>query len=111
MPTEKRTLLDHADRCRRVAREIEHVRAIERLITMAQEYEARAAMIADEEREQQMPGINAVTDASALKQSRTTILHMRPAQISIRKKPIEHLKETCAMMGIVEKEAPRGQRM
>ena len=47
MPTEKRALLDHADRCRRVAREIEHVRATERLITMAQEYEARAAMIAD----------------------------------------------------------------
>jgi hypothetical protein len=76
MPTEKRALLDHADRCRRVAREIEHVRATERLITMAQEYEARAAMIADEEREQQMPGINAVTDRQCLEtESKDDITH------------------------------------
>ena len=44
MLLEKHALLDHADRCRRIAREIEHARASERLITMAQEYEARAAM-------------------------------------------------------------------
>jgi hypothetical protein len=53
MPTEKRALLDHADRCRRIAREIEHARATERLIAMAQEYEARAAMFGDEERKLQ----------------------------------------------------------
>ena len=44
MLLEKHALLDHADRCRRIAREMEHARASERLITMAQEYEARAAM-------------------------------------------------------------------
>jgi hypothetical protein len=43
MLTEKRALLDHARRCRRVASETEHVRAAERLIEMAQEYEDRAA--------------------------------------------------------------------
>jgi hypothetical protein len=53
MLTEKRALLDHAHRCRRIAREIEHARATERLIAMAQEYEDRAATIGEEERKLQ----------------------------------------------------------
>jgi hypothetical protein len=53
MLTEKRALLDHADRCRRIARDTKHARATERLIAMAQEYEDRAAMIVEEERKLQ----------------------------------------------------------
>ena len=53
MLTEKRALLDHAHRCRRIARESEHVRATERLIALAQEYEDRAAMLGAEESELQ----------------------------------------------------------
>jgi hypothetical protein len=53
MLTEKRALLDHAHRCRRIARETEHARATERLIALAQEYEDRAAMFDVEERELQ----------------------------------------------------------
>jgi hypothetical protein len=49
MLTEKRALLNNEHRCRRIAREIEHVRASERLIAMAQEYEARAAMFDEDE--------------------------------------------------------------
>ena len=53
MLTEKRALLDHAHRCRRIAREIEHAQATDRLITLAQEYEDRAAIIGAEEWEGQ----------------------------------------------------------
>jgi hypothetical protein len=53
MLTEKRALLDHADRCRCIAREMEHARAIERLIAIAQEYEARAALLGEEDRKLQ----------------------------------------------------------
>jgi hypothetical protein len=48
MLTEKRALLDHADRSRRVAREIEHAAAAERLIAMAQQYDDRAATVGEE---------------------------------------------------------------
>ena len=50
MLIEQRALLDHAHRCRRIARESEHARATERLIEMAREYEVRAATLFDEER-------------------------------------------------------------
>ena len=42
MNPERRALLDHAARCRRVAGEVAHAKAAERLRSMAQEYEARA---------------------------------------------------------------------
>src|SRR6266699_3024113 len=48
MLIEKRALLEHADRCRRIADEIEHARAAKRLTAMAHEYEARAARFGDE---------------------------------------------------------------
>jgi hypothetical protein len=54
--SEKCALLDHAYRRRRIAREIEHARATERLIAMAQKYEDRAAMFGEEERKLQRPG-------------------------------------------------------
>ncbi len=53
MLTEKRALLDHAHRCRHIARETEHARATERLIALAEEYEDRAAKFGAEERELQ----------------------------------------------------------
>jgi hypothetical protein len=52
MPTEKRersALLKHAGLCRKIAREVEHARASERLIKMAHEYEARAARFNEKE--------------------------------------------------------------
>jgi hypothetical protein len=49
MLTEKRALLDHVDRSRRAAREIEHAGVVERLITMAQQYDDRAAPLGEEE--------------------------------------------------------------
>ena len=42
MDRERRALLDHAALCRRVAGEISHTHAAERLRMMAQEYETRA---------------------------------------------------------------------
>src|SRR6188768_3961350 len=39
---ERRALLDHAAMCRRVAGEISHANAVNKLTMMAQEYEARA---------------------------------------------------------------------
>ena len=58
MQIEKRALLDHAGRCRRTADEIEmeHARAAERLIAMAQEYEARAATFGNENESRKAPG-------------------------------------------------------
>ena len=41
MDLERRALLDHAALCRRVAGEISHANAINKLTMMAQEYEAR----------------------------------------------------------------------
>ena len=49
MNLERRALLDHAARCRRVADGIRHAKAAERLRFMAQEYEARAGRLADDE--------------------------------------------------------------
>ena len=49
MNLERRALLDHAARCRRVANGIRHAKAAERLRFMAQEYEARAGRFADDE--------------------------------------------------------------
>lgn len=51
MLAEKVALLDHAHRCRCVASELEHDQAAERLIAMAQDYEARAATLEEEEEE------------------------------------------------------------
>jgi len=45
MSIEKRALLDHAERCRRVAGELAHRDAARRLQAMAEEYEARAASL------------------------------------------------------------------
>ena len=42
MDLEIRALLDHAALCRRVAAEISHANAANRLMLMAEEYEARA---------------------------------------------------------------------
>ncbi|RXH04410.1 hypothetical protein [Bradyrhizobium vignae] len=48
MNIEKRALLDHAERCRRVANELDHGEAAQRLLAMADEYEARATRLDDE---------------------------------------------------------------
>ncbi|WP_161495430.1 hypothetical protein [Bradyrhizobium sacchari] len=48
MNIEKRALLDHAERCRRVANELSHREAAQRLRAMADEYEARATSLDDE---------------------------------------------------------------
>ncbi|MBR0706063.1 MULTISPECIES: hypothetical protein [Bradyrhizobium] len=45
MNIEKRALLDHAERCRRVANELAHREAAQRLRAMADEYEARATRL------------------------------------------------------------------
>ena len=45
MSIEKRALLDHAERCRRVAGELAHRDAAQRLQAMAEDYEARAASL------------------------------------------------------------------
>src|SRR6478672_9977298 len=49
MDLERRALLDHAARCRRVADGIKHAKAAERLRFMAQEYEVRAGRSTDDE--------------------------------------------------------------
>ncbi|WFU44680.1 hypothetical protein QA640_20845 [Bradyrhizobium sp. CB82] len=49
MNIEKRALLDHAERCRRVAEDLAHNEASRRLRTMADEYEARAARLEHQE--------------------------------------------------------------
>ncbi|RXG92817.1 hypothetical protein [Bradyrhizobium zhanjiangense] len=48
MSIEKRALLDHAERCRRVAGELAHHAAARRLQSMAEEYEERAARLDDD---------------------------------------------------------------
>lgn len=48
MNIEKRALLDHAERCRRVANDLDHDEAAQRLRSMADEYEARATRLDDE---------------------------------------------------------------
>lgn len=48
MNIEKRALLDHAERCRRVANDLDHDEAAQRLRAMADEYEARATRLQDE---------------------------------------------------------------
>ncbi len=48
MNIEKRALLDHAKRCRRVADNLAHDAAARRLRAMAEAYEARAARLDDE---------------------------------------------------------------
>ncbi|MEY9758672.1 hypothetical protein [Bradyrhizobium yuanmingense] len=48
MNIEKRALLDHAERCRRVANDLTHSKAAQRLRAMAEEYQARAARLGDE---------------------------------------------------------------
>lgn len=48
MNIEKHALLDHAERCRRVAADLAHHEAARRLWSMADEYEARAARLDDE---------------------------------------------------------------
>lgn len=47
MNIEKRALLDHAKRCRRVADDLAHREAAQRLRAMADVYEARAARLDD----------------------------------------------------------------
>ncbi|WP_210346973.1 hypothetical protein [Bradyrhizobium sp. CCBAU 53351] len=47
MNIEKRALLDHAQRCRRVADDLAHREAAGRLRAMAEAYEARAARLDD----------------------------------------------------------------
>ncbi|MCA1372534.1 MULTISPECIES: hypothetical protein [Bradyrhizobium] len=49
MNIEKRALLDHAERCRRVANDLTHSKAAQRLRAMAEEYEARATRLDDED--------------------------------------------------------------
>ncbi|MEY9184178.1 hypothetical protein ABIG06_005768 [Bradyrhizobium sp. USDA 326] len=49
MNIEKRALLDHAERCRRVANELAHSEAAQRLRAMADEYQARATRLDDED--------------------------------------------------------------
>jgi ferric-dicitrate binding protein FerR (iron transport regulator) len=68
MQIEKRALLDHAGRCRRTADEIEmeHARAAERLIAMAQEYEARAATFGDANESCRAPGWRRSVDGLAV---------------------------------------------
>lgn len=48
MNIEKRALLDHAERCRRVADDLAHSEAALRLRAMADEYQARATRLDDE---------------------------------------------------------------
>ncbi|KYK50219.1 hypothetical protein A1D31_21110 [Bradyrhizobium liaoningense] len=48
MNIEKRALLDHAERCRRVANDLAHSEAAQRLRAMADEYQARATRLNDE---------------------------------------------------------------
>lgn len=48
MNIEKRALLDHAERCRRVADDLAHSEAAQRLRAMADEYQARATRLDDE---------------------------------------------------------------
>lgn len=48
MNIEKHALLDHAERCRRVADELTHSDAARRLQSMAEEYEQRAARLDDD---------------------------------------------------------------
>jgi hypothetical protein len=48
MNVEKRALLDHAERCRRVADDLAHSEAAQRLRAMADEYQARATRLNDE---------------------------------------------------------------
>ncbi|RZN07785.1 hypothetical protein CWO91_25595 [Bradyrhizobium genosp. SA-3] len=48
MSIEKRALLDHAKRCRRVAGDLTHSAAARRLQSMAEEYEERAARLDDD---------------------------------------------------------------
>ncbi|ULK97496.1 hypothetical protein [Bradyrhizobium sp. I71] len=48
MNIEKRALLDHAERCRRVANDLAHSEAARRLRAMADEYQARATRLNDE---------------------------------------------------------------
>lgn len=48
MNIEKRALLDHAERCRRVADDLAHSEAAQRLRAMADEYQARATRLNDE---------------------------------------------------------------
>ena len=49
MSIEKRALLDHAERCRRVASEVTHREAAQRLQAMAGEYETRAASLDEDD--------------------------------------------------------------
>jgi hypothetical protein len=49
MNIEKRALLDHAERCRRVADDLAHREAARRLRAMAEVYEARAARLDNED--------------------------------------------------------------
>ena len=49
MNIEKRALLDHARRCRRVAEALVHREAAQRLRAMADVYEARAARLDDDD--------------------------------------------------------------
>ncbi|MDF0580821.1 hypothetical protein [Bradyrhizobium yuanmingense] len=50
MNIEKRALLDHAERCRRVANDLTHSKAAQRLRAMADEYEARATRLDEDVR-------------------------------------------------------------
>jgi len=49
MNIEKRALLDHAQRCRRVADDLAHREAARRLRAIADVYEARAARLDDKD--------------------------------------------------------------
>jgi hypothetical protein len=48
MNIEKRALLEHAARCRRVAGDLAPGKAAQRLLSMAEEYEARAARLGED---------------------------------------------------------------
>jgi hypothetical protein len=48
MNIEKRALLDHAERCRHVAKDLAHSKAAQRLRALADEYEGRATRLDDE---------------------------------------------------------------
>jgi DNA invertase Pin-like site-specific DNA recombinase len=74
MDQEKRALLDHAALCRRVAGEISHTRATERLLGMALEYERRALAL----KERQLEGIATAKAAGVYKGRPASI---DPAQI------------------------------
>ncbi|WP_128917598.1 MULTISPECIES: hypothetical protein [Bradyrhizobium] len=56
MNIEKCALLDHAQRCRRVADDLAHREAARRLRAMADVYEARAARLDDDEAGSSTPG-------------------------------------------------------